>query len=651
MATNLGIKLTMDNGQYLAALAKAQNETAKHTKKMSKSFSSVGTLLKGVGIGAALRYIINETKDSQANFAKLTSVIRSTGGAAGVTAEEAQTLAKQLSAINAVDDDLIVGAESILLRFRSMSKDVFPQATQAALDLSAATGKNLTQAATTVGRAIDGDTRALNSLKEVGINFTKDQKKQIEIMFKTGKTAEAQKKIFDELNRTVGGQGAAQAGMLAGSLERIKIAAGNMAAAIGEKATPGLNSLANALSGAVKEGGFLNKEFEQFGRDISGMLHDIGLLILKFDQARAAMAYWFSSGKSVSERAKLKLEWLAAHDAIKKYNEEYKKAIENAKKPVKPKLSGVKSGGGGSSGDSDPGAPPWVAKLQKYSGMVTGFLSNIENMTSSLGDMFAQAATQQMAHLDSMRTTIGGYFDYAEKRALESAGIRKETQADTARRELRDLQRQYTRTANLTTKKNLKDQIAERRKEAIKLKIQEDFDNRRRKAETAMDIWKMMLTRRQFFRQQQMQYATTAMNMASGMLQAMVGGIATIPIPIFAGIALGAAMAAVVGALGGIQLGMISAQTPPMFARGAYDVPYTGPAIVHQGETILPVPFAETFRSIMEGSGQTRGGDTIVVQGSIVDHKGLLKAVNKGRNKQARRIGALGNYPMRSVYA
>lgn len=48
------------------------------------------------------------------------------------------------------------------------------------------------------------------------------------------------------------------------------------------------------------------------------------------------------------------------------------------------------------------------------------------------------------------------------------------------------------------------------------------------------------------------------------------------------------------------------------FDVGAMNIPHDMPAMVHQGETILPRPFAEDFRAAISGNGRAGGGDTHV---------------------------------------
>ena len=55
------------------------------------------------------------------------------------------------------------------------------------------------------------------------------------------------------------------------------------------------------------------------------------------------------------------------------------------------------------------------------------------------------------------------------------------------------------------------------------------------------------------------------------------------------------------------------------FDVGAWNIPHDMPAMVHQGEAILPRPFADDFRSAMSGRGSMGGGDTYHLHVHAVD--------------------------------
>src|SRR4029453_3372150 len=96
-------------------------------------------------------------------------------------------------------------------------------------DLSVAMGIDLTSAATMVGKALNDPITGLTSLTRVGVQFTDQQKEQIERMVEHNNLLGAQKIILGELTTEFGGSAAAQAT----ASDAMKNAFGNLAEAIG----------------------------------------------------------------------------------------------------------------------------------------------------------------------------------------------------------------------------------------------------------------------------------------------------------------------------------------------------------------------------------------------------------------------------------
>lgn len=80
------------------------------------------------------------------------------------------------------DDELIQSGANLLLTFTNIrnevgkSNKIFDQATQAALDVSVAFGKDMTSSSILVGKALNDPTKGVSSLTRVGVSFTAAQK-------------------------------------------------------------------------------------------------------------------------------------------------------------------------------------------------------------------------------------------------------------------------------------------------------------------------------------------------------------------------------------------------------------------------------------------------------------------------------------------
>src|SRR3990167_10895812 len=100
-----------------------------------RALAGLGSLAKGalvVGLGAAtvafgamaagIGLSIKEAMEAQAVQAQLDAVLRSTGGAAGITRQAAIDLADSLTKVTRFSDETILSGENMLLTFTSIGK-------------------------------------------------------------------------------------------------------------------------------------------------------------------------------------------------------------------------------------------------------------------------------------------------------------------------------------------------------------------------------------------------------------------------------------------------------------------------------------------------------------------------------------------------
>lgn len=211
------------------------------------------------GAAAGLAACVSEAMGAQEAFAELQQVIKSTDGVAGVTAQHAADLATNLQGNTRFSDEAIMGAESTLLRFRSINKDIFDEATKGSLDLATAMHIGPEQAALMLGKALVEPGDSLLRLKAAGVNFSDAQLAVIKKLQETGHTAEAQKMILDELNKSIGGAAEAAGNTLAGKLDILHNKFSDIMETIGGPFIPILTQAAGAL------GNFLSSPEVQAG--------------------------------------------------------------------------------------------------------------------------------------------------------------------------------------------------------------------------------------------------------------------------------------------------------------------------------------------------------------------------------------------------
>jgi hypothetical protein len=234
--------------------------------RLSRAFSGIGgALAGGLAVGAGLTAVTNlvggfisEAEDAAKVARETANVIRSTGSAANVTAQDIDTLASALSAKAAVDDEVIASGANVLLTFTRVANqagagnDIFNQATAIALDMSEAMGTDLQGAVVQVGKALNDPIAGMSALSRVGVQFTEQQKAQIEALVASGDQLGAQKLILAELTTQFGGAAAAGAT----SSEKLSVAWGNVQEQLGTVLLPIFDKvatwLANELPGAIQ---------------------------------------------------------------------------------------------------------------------------------------------------------------------------------------------------------------------------------------------------------------------------------------------------------------------------------------------------------------------------------------------------------------
>jgi hypothetical protein len=274
MATDINI-LIKATDQASPAIKKVEGElkdVGTQAKNSSSMMSGFGNVLKAglttalVGTAAAVGGMVFAFKDSlsaakesiEANK-QLEQVIKSTGGAAGVTADQARELAGSLANVTNFQDDAIVSGENLLLTFTGIGQDVFPRATETMLDMSQALGQDLSSSAVQLGKALNDPINGMTALSRVGVSFTDQQKEMITTMQNANDIAGAQGVILDELSKEFGGSAKALADpatQLANAWGEVQEAVGMglmpVLASLAQTALPYVQAAANAVSTAVQ---------------------------------------------------------------------------------------------------------------------------------------------------------------------------------------------------------------------------------------------------------------------------------------------------------------------------------------------------------------------------------------------------------------
>jgi hypothetical protein len=219
-------------------------------KRLGKGLAIAGGAALA-GLAVAGKAAFDAAQEAAQIGAQTEAVLKSTGGAANLTAREIERLAGRISAYSAVEDDAIQSGANLLLTFTNIkdaagaNNDVFSQATTLMTDMSVAMGQDMKASAIQLGKALNDPIKGVGALSRVGVQFTEKQREQIEAMVDSGKTMKAQKIILGELTTQFGGS-ARKIGDTK-PWDKMKNAVGEVMESIGTALMPTIETLATRL--------------------------------------------------------------------------------------------------------------------------------------------------------------------------------------------------------------------------------------------------------------------------------------------------------------------------------------------------------------------------------------------------------------------
>ncbi len=248
---------TFDN----KGLKKGQKQISAFDKQVSK----LGKTFAGVfGAQALYNYGKNAVKafmDDEKAAKSLELQLKNTGNAFAAPSVE-YYIANLQKVTGVLDDELRPAFQQLLTSSGSIT--LSQEALNTALDISAATGKSLTEVSAALSRGFAGNTTGLSRL---GAGLSK-------ATLKTG----SMEKILAELNQKFSGQAAARLDTYAGKMDLLTVSTENFKEEIGR-------GLLDALSALGKDKNIesATSQMDALGASIGDAIYGAGLLISKLD--------------------------------------------------------------------------------------------------------------------------------------------------------------------------------------------------------------------------------------------------------------------------------------------------------------------------------------------------------------------------------
>lgn len=260
-------KAKRDIQSVTGATGKLSGETATSGKRMTIAQraalgfrSGIAKLARAAKYGAFIlgglslaigKKAIDEWRDAMKTMNATKSAIKSSGGAANVTAKHVEKLAGSLSLKAGIDDEVIQQSSNLMLTFRKVRNEagknnkVFDEATRTALDMSAAYDQSLRSSTIQLGKALAEPGAMASALKRTGAVSNEDVER-LKAMDEAGAPLIKQQKTLLKLINRAGVKGRAAA--IADPFDKAKVAVDNLAEKLGFLIGPPIADAATKLA-------------------------------------------------------------------------------------------------------------------------------------------------------------------------------------------------------------------------------------------------------------------------------------------------------------------------------------------------------------------------------------------------------------------
>jgi hypothetical protein len=222
-------------------------------RNLSRIGVVAGTAIAGA-FALAIKQGIGSLEDLERVQNLTAATIKSTGSAAGVTAQKVRDLAIAQENLTTADDKIVQAGENMLLTFTAIGKDIFPRATAAMVNMGIAMnggsieGLDLQKTAIQLGKAMQDPVKGATALRKSGVALSDQQQKQIKNFVKLGQVGKAQAIILTELEKEFGKAGAAAGTGFGADMRRFDDAVEESRMALASGFLPVLSKVAKFLT-------------------------------------------------------------------------------------------------------------------------------------------------------------------------------------------------------------------------------------------------------------------------------------------------------------------------------------------------------------------------------------------------------------------
>lgn len=306
MARTVEVKIVGDSSRLSSAFRSADSAASSFGSKTSRLFKTLGPLAIGAGVAVAgglfavLKTGFAELSEGQAALSTTETLIKNLGSATKLTSADIEGYASSIQNATGLQDDMIISAENVLLKFEPLASDtgVFKRATELAADMAVAMGVDMPQAAQQLGRALADPEAAMGKLARMGIVLNEEQEKTIKKMVEMGDTAGATEYLLGLLEDRFSGTAAAAGETLPGKIEILKRKFEEFAEGLATKVLPYAERFVDWV-GQLMDGDY-SGAFKGLTDAVKELGSTIGDLLGKVDFSKVGGALGDAFGRLVS---------------------------------------------------------------------------------------------------------------------------------------------------------------------------------------------------------------------------------------------------------------------------------------------------------------------------------------------------------------
>ena len=230
--TEIGVK-DVKHKQGLAR-AKTDWESLKHTASTYGPMVAAGMAVAATAAIGFVKKVVSLANDQERAEKRLEAVLKATGGAAELSADQMKAHAAELQKLTGVSDNAVMGVQAILATFKNLKGDEFKQTTELALDMAAVMGTDAKSSALQLAKALQEPTIGMTYLRRSGVSFTTQQVEMIKKLEASNDLLGAQKIILGEVSSQFGGTARTMGNTFGGTIDKLSERIGDLGEKIGK---------------------------------------------------------------------------------------------------------------------------------------------------------------------------------------------------------------------------------------------------------------------------------------------------------------------------------------------------------------------------------------------------------------------------------